>query len=68
MPFEGRGMIDWWDVFTNGLWILGLAIVLAAFSYRSAWKEHKPGNGSMLWTEEIWPGIGSWRCSVLAWA
>ena len=26
-------MIDWWVVFSNGLWIIGLSIVLAAFSY-----------------------------------
>ncbi|MEA3336850.1 MAG: hypothetical protein U9R25_13130 [Chloroflexota bacterium] len=26
-------MIDWYSVLTNGLWILGLAVILAAFSY-----------------------------------
>ena len=26
-------MIDWWRVFTNSLWILGLSTLLAAFSY-----------------------------------
>lgn len=26
-------MIDWWMVATNGLWILGLSVLLAAFSY-----------------------------------
>lgn len=26
-------MIDWYFVFTNSLWILGLSVVLAAFSY-----------------------------------
>lgn len=26
-------MIDWWIVATNSLWILGLSILLAAFSY-----------------------------------
>ena len=26
-------MIDWWMVTTNSLWILGLSILLAAFSY-----------------------------------
>lgn len=25
--------IDWFGVFSNGLWILGLAVALAAFSY-----------------------------------
>src|SRR4051794_27065829 len=28
-------MIDWWEIGTNALWILGLAILLASFSYRS---------------------------------
>jgi hypothetical protein len=51
-------MIDWWDVFINGLWILGLAIVLAAFSYRGAWKVYQPKSGSMLWAEEVWPALG----------
>jgi hypothetical protein len=26
-------VIDWYFVFTNSLWILGLSVVLAAFSY-----------------------------------
>ena len=26
-------MIDWWMVAANGLWILGLSVLLAAFSY-----------------------------------
>lgn len=26
-------MIDWWSVITNSFWILGLAVLLAAFSY-----------------------------------
>lgn len=30
-------MIDWYGVFRNALWILGLAVVLAAFSY-SDWQ------------------------------
>ena len=51
-------MIDWWDIFINGLWILGLAIVLAAFSYRSAWKTYQPKSGAMLWAEDIWPALG----------
>ena len=40
-------MIDWWFVGVNALWILGLSIILAAFSYhnwlrretRHRWKE-----------------------------
>ncbi len=28
-------MIDWWGVAGNGLWILGLSLLLATFSYRS---------------------------------
>ena len=51
-------MIDWWDVIINGVWILGLAIVLAAFSYRSAWKSYHPGTGNMIWADEVWPAIG----------
>jgi hypothetical protein len=27
-------MIDWYSVFTNSLWILGLSIILAAFSWQ----------------------------------
>lgn len=26
-------MIDWWSVISNSFWILGLAVLLAAFSY-----------------------------------
>jgi len=26
-------MIPWWSVFFNGLWIVGLAVLLAGFSY-----------------------------------
>lgn len=26
-------MIDWWSIGTNSLWILGLSILLAVFSY-----------------------------------
>jgi hypothetical protein len=29
-------MIDWWNVFTNSLWIIGLACALAVFS-RADW-------------------------------
>jgi hypothetical protein len=28
-------VIDWWMVGTNSLWVLGLSILLAAFSYHS---------------------------------
>lgn len=35
-------MIDWTYVGTNGLWILGLSIILAAFSYHD-WLAHETG-------------------------
>ena len=35
-------LIDWWNVFFNSLWILGLAIVLAAFSYHD-WLARETG-------------------------
>ena len=35
-------MIDWMYVATNSLWILGLSIVLAAFSYHD-WLAHETG-------------------------
>lgn len=31
-------MIDWLGVFRNALWILGLALALAAFSYADWWR------------------------------
>lgn len=31
-------MIDWYGVFRNALWVLGLAAVLAAFSYVDWWR------------------------------
>ncbi|MCS6845764.1 MAG: hypothetical protein NZ528_15800 [Caldilineales bacterium] len=31
-------MIDWYGVFRNALWVLGLAVVLAAFSYADWWR------------------------------
>ncbi|HDN79462.1 MAG TPA: hypothetical protein ENG33_03215 [Chloroflexi bacterium] len=35
-------MIDWWGVFRNSLWILGLSIILATLSYADWWaKEQK---------------------------
>ena len=35
-------MIDWWFVAVNALWILGLSIILAAFSYHD-WLRHATG-------------------------
>ena len=32
-PGLAKQMIDWYFVFTHSLWILGLALALAAFSY-----------------------------------
>jgi len=35
-------MIDWWGVFRNSLWILGLSVILATLSYADWWaKEQK---------------------------
>ena len=28
-------MIDWWNIFSQALWIVGLALLLATFSYNS---------------------------------
>ena len=35
-------MIDWWFVGVNALWILGLSIILAAFSYHN-WLRRETG-------------------------
>jgi len=35
-------MIPWWSVFFNGLWICGLAVILAGFSYHY-WLAHQEG-------------------------
>jgi hypothetical protein len=37
-------MIDWVDLGFNALWILGLAILLAAFSYQR-WLAYEYGRG-----------------------
>jgi len=50
-------MIDWWKVGVNALWIGGLAIFLAAVSYRSAAKAHAKESAG-LWSGEIWPAVG----------
>ncbi|MCL4562618.1 MAG: hypothetical protein M1281_18655 [Chloroflexi bacterium] len=34
-------MIDWWMVIVNGLWIFGLAVLLASFSYSRFMKSQK---------------------------
>lgn len=31
-------MIDWYGVFRNALWVLGLAVAFAAFSYTDWWR------------------------------
>ncbi len=48
-------MIDWWLVFTSALWILGLAIVLAAFSYYD-WLARETGRRrrEVFW-QSAWP-------------
>ncbi len=35
-------MIDWWNVFYNALWIIGLAIIVTAFSYND-WQAYQSG-------------------------
>ena len=30
-------MIDWWGLFRNSIWVLGLAVGLAAWSYARWW-------------------------------
>lgn len=35
-------MIDWWGVFSNGLWIAGLSLLLAALSHHD-WLAHQHG-------------------------
>jgi hypothetical protein len=37
-------MIDWWNVFTHALWIMGLAVALAVLSY-SDWTTSCRGEG-----------------------
>lgn len=37
-------MIDWWNVFTNALWIAGLAVALAFFSYAD-WSSSRRSEG-----------------------
>ena len=37
-------MIDWWGVFTNSLWIAGLAMVLAIFGHAD-WRASAKGEG-----------------------
>lgn len=35
-------MIDWWSAFRNGVWIVGLSVGLAAWSY-ARWWAHEHG-------------------------
>ena len=37
-------MIDWWNVLTHALWIVGLAVALAALSYTD-WTSSRAGEG-----------------------
>jgi hypothetical protein len=37
-------MINWWSVFTNSLWVGGLALVLGVFSYTD-WRSAQHGKG-----------------------
>jgi hypothetical protein len=53
-------MIDWWGVFSNALWILGLAVLLAAWSM--AYYEAQVGGVKV---REIFSQTGySWTLTV----
>lgn len=49
-------MIDWYGVFRNGLWILGLAVALAAFSYVDWWRRVQSPRQSLRQALG-WPGF-----------
>lgn len=54
--------IDWWMVATNSLWILGLSIVLSAFSYhdwlaRSTGRRFKQMIGLPSWRQSFSTGM-----------
>jgi hypothetical protein len=42
MKYNHNAMINWLQVFFNLLWLLGLALILAAFSYTN-WLAHARG-------------------------
>lgn len=47
-------MIDWYSVVTNGLWIAGLSVVVASFSYHD-WIARETGRRRRdLFTERSW--------------
>ena len=71
-------MINWWDVGSNALWIIGLAMLLAAYSYhrydvaqrseyaRHGWGQNKPGFVSRLGLLFLSVGLGATSDSWLA--
>jgi hypothetical protein len=65
---EGH-LIDWWMVATNGLWILGLSIVLAAFSYHD-WLARETGRRRRdLFKERSWrlPWVSGMFLACVGW-
>jgi hypothetical protein len=47
-------MIDWTRVALNALWILGLSIVLAAFSHHQGLATGKPVRLRAIWPQRSW--------------
>jgi hypothetical protein len=50
-------MINWQSLFFNSLWVVGLSLLLAAFSYH-AWLATE--NDRKLWTQLSQPGFIRW--------
>jgi len=48
-------MIQWSMVFANSMWILGLSVLLAAFSYRSYVKRALPESSNNEWNRRSYP-------------
>jgi hypothetical protein len=48
-------MIDGWAVAVNALWIAGLALLVAALSYRRAARANGAPGQTPFWSGEFWP-------------
>ncbi len=60
-------MINWRETITGCVWIIGLAIALAAVSYHGAWRANHPGTQRIPRAEAAWLGAGtSIFCAGLA--
>ncbi len=54
------GLIDWWGVFRNSLWIMGLSVMLAAVSYADWWaKERKIRFREAISAPSIWSAFSA---------